>query len=274
LSPQPKSPDGKAEDLSIKAQRALLTTKLAKYESMLVTLTEKEEPVLFKSCQDTITATKEQVMALNTPHDQLKNLQAAIVRKQKWAEDLTSQASSIQIQQLGVQTEILNLQVHEKKLISMISQQTPLTDTEVTEDQFLQAQLALSSMAQQLAQQQAEMSRFFIQLQSVPGLPDDVLKLVPGLSPGSPAAPTPMVGQSAPCTPYRPPGISAHSPSSPIPPGMPSTMPSFDNVDMEDSETYGPYSLSASRASPYGNTAEQADQPQVFGDAAIPVIDA
>ena len=91
------------------------------------------------------------VMALNTPHDQLKNLQAAILRKQKLAEGLITQASSIQTQQQAVQTEIINFQILEKKWITQISQQTPLTDTEVTEDQYLHAQLALSSMQQQLA---------------------------------------------------------------------------------------------------------------------------
>ena len=151
-------------------------------------------------------------MALNTPHDQFKKIQAAILRKQKLAEDLTSQASSIQTQQQAVQTEIINSQGPEKKLIGQISQQTPLTDTEVTEDQFLQAQLALSSMAQQLAQQQAEMSRFFTQLQSIPGLPEDALKPMPAHSPGTPSAPTPLAGSPAPCTPYRPPGITAQSP--------------------------------------------------------------
>jgi len=101
LSPQPKSPDGKSDDLNIKAQRTFLTGKLAKYETMLTTLSEKEEPTLFKSCQDTIAATKDMVMALNSPHDQLKNLQAAILRKQELAEALTSQPSSIQTQNVS-----------------------------------------------------------------------------------------------------------------------------------------------------------------------------
>jgi hypothetical protein len=270
LSPQHRSQDGKPGDQSIKSQRALLATKLNKYQNMVSTLTETDDPVLFKSCQETIGGIKEQITALNTPHDRLKNLQALLTRKHKWAEHLISQASVIQSQQQQVQSEINGLQAQEKELIALISQPTS-NHMDVTEDQFLQAQLAMSSMSQQLAQQQAEMAKFITQLQSVPGLPEDVLKLVPGLLPGSPAAPTPLVGLAAPCTPYRPPGIHAHSP---VPPGMPTTVPSFDNEDLDDQDSYGPFSQSAFRASPYGNSVDSVEQTQVFGDTSKAAVDA
>jgi hypothetical protein len=193
-----------------------------------------------------------QIRSLNSPHDQLKNLQGAINRKQKIVSDLTSQSSALQNQILSINNEVLNLQEIEKKLIGQISQ-APISML-VNEDQYLQMQLRLGLMEQSMSQERSNMETFLSQLQAVPNLPEDAIKLMP-ITIGQ-AAPTSPLAASAPLSPPGPPASPGGSAK-----GMPTA---YDSLDLEDD--YGPLSSSPLRPSPYG-PAPAPQAPSVFGEA-------
>ena len=182
------SQDGES-DAPTKRSRQDLVNKLNLYINFQSSITESEDPVLFKSCQESILLVKEEIRSLNSPHDQLKNLQGAINRKQKIVSDLTSQSSALQNQILSINNEVFNLQEIEKKLIGQISQ-APISML-VNEDQYLQMQLRLSLMEQSTSQERSNMETFLSQLQAVPNLPEDAIKLMPI-----------TIGQAAPTAPW------------------------------------------------------------------------
>jgi len=242
------SQDGESEAPN-KFSRQALVNKLNRYIQLQRSITELEDPVLFRSCQESILSVKEEIRSLNSPHDQLKNLQGAITRKQKIVSDLTSQSSALQNQILSVNNEVLNLQEIEKKLIGQISH-APIS-MQVNEDQYLQMQLRLSLMEQSMRQERTNMDTFLSQLQAVPNLPEDAIKLMP-ITTGPAASPTPLA-PSAPLSPPGPPGSPGGSAT-----GMPTGYDSFDGED-----DYGPLSTTPSRPSPYGPAPQSSS---VFGE--------
>ena len=263
--------DGKPEE-SDKVKRSRLTTAINRYEKLLSLTNAEEDPVLFKSLQDHIADAKAAIIALNPPEDQLKNLQGAILRKQKIASNLTSQVSALQNQLQEVEAEVSSLQLMEKKLQDQLSYVRIVVDS-ADSDQLLQLKLQHSQLQSQFQSERKQMVELLQQLQTVPGMPENALALLP-LTLGVVAPSTP-VPESQPS--QTPPGISEPSQGKsdppiqhvvsptllhaqdPVPDGFPTGFEPLGENLMEADEPYGPSTTSHSRPSPYGTAAAATD---------------
>ena len=190
----------------ITKQKAELSLKIRRYESLLDEVTEAKDPAAFKLFTDIVADCKHRYILLNTPEDQLRNLRAAIARKNKLSVDLANQINSLMETLAEVKSKLaIDLQ-REQTLIAMTTI-VPLAELHLTDHpmvinspQYQHMQQSyedrLCNMAETLRQKEAQWANLCqgwnqqqTAAQSVLGIPEDVIRLMPVIAPVTFAAP-------------------------------------------------------------------------------------
>ena len=248
---QPMQLDGDAQTL-----RKTLVAKLQRYQQTLAGLHPTEDSQFVLRCKDVISETKQEIILLNTPQDQLRNLQAALARKQLVNEDLTVKINELQYLRATTTDEIAEMMLREKTLMTMIQNSPgmslPGADDQPTTEQFMLLQSQLSILHSQLNSERQLWGQQLQLLQSVPNLPEEAVMLLPVLAapdPHAPATPTGIPVHSAPGTP-----TAAATNPEPFANG-------FESFAVDDD--YGPGASASSQSR---------QRPQPYGPAAPTVI--
>ena len=247
LSQQPMHQDGDA-----KSHRAALVAKINRYQQMIAVLHPTEDDHFLQKCHGIIHATKQEIIQLNSPQDQLRNLQAAQARKASVEAALLAEIAEKQALLATVQDEIADNMLREKQLMAIVTTShgcdltLPGADLPTTE-QFMQVQGQLAALHSQFCLEKQQWNQQLQMLHAVPNMPEDAVKLLPILQPQAQTAP-PTPG-AAPESPLAEP--QRRNPEPPL-----TGYEAFNDSDDADVE-YGPGgtlapSLQWQRSTPYG----------------------
>ena len=262
LSQQPMLQDGDA-----KTHRAALVTKINRYQQLIAGLHPTEDEIFLQKFRGIIHDTKQEIIQLNSPQDQLKNLQAALARKATVEAALHAEIAEKQALLATVQEESADLMLREKQLMAIIMNLNgsglilPGADLPTTE-QYMQVQSQLAALHSQYSLEKQQWDQQLQMLHSVPNLPEDAVKLLPSPQPQAQAAP-PTPGTA----PLSPPAEPQRRNPEPLLTGY-EAFNDFEETDVE----YGPGgSLAPARSSPYGPA--PVDSAQAAAHASSPFLE-
>ena len=230
---------------SDKEHKAQLSGKIKRYEAALQALDPEVDQNAIKLCNEVIADAKQELIQMNSPQDQLRNLRSALSRKQALSDHLASQISLMMEDLDSVKQEITQMKDREVVLIGMITM-TPVQTTQSAgmEAQLQELQQQFTAMQYNFQLEKEQWHRQLSEAQSVQGCPDDVKKLLPVIIP-----PTPFLSPApgTPLQPLQPPQFQA---TAPPPPAMPTGFEPINGDDLDD--LYGPvFGPAQARSSPY-----------------------
>ena len=194
------------QDGNVKTERELLVSKLQRHIATLQHLSPIEDASLITQCQDIIRVTKEQLILLHSPQDQLRNVQSAIARNNILASDLSTKICNFQKQETLLKDKIAEMMLREQQLLAICQahdeQQLALSGPNTppdaegrpSQEQYMQLQAQLSALHCQYSADQATWKQQIRMLALVPNLPEDAVKLMPVIPDEAPAAPPTPTG--------------------------------------------------------------------------------
>ena len=240
------------QDGDAKTHRAALVTKINRYQQLIAGLHPTEDEIFLQKFRGIIHDTKQEIIQLNSPQDQLRNLQAAQTRKKSVENALLAEIAEKQALLATVQDEIADNMLREKQLMAIVMTSNgsdltlPGADLPTTE-QFMQVQGQLAALHSQYSLERQQWNQQLQMLHAVPNMPEDAVKLLPILQPqAQPAPPTPGAAPESPLA----------EPQRRNPEPLLTGYEAFNDSDEVDVE-YGPGGSSApslqwQRSSPYG----------------------
>lgn len=214
---------------------------------MIAALDPKEDGNTILQRRAVIEQAKRSIIALNPPQDQFRNLQPAMNRCQDKSLQLNLQTADLQQALLLVQNKLQGMSLQEEELIvqltiaSHIAVQQNAAGKQNYNAMSLQLQTQCAAMQQQMQSERSHMSSLIGPLQTLPGMTEEAIRLLPRTSTGHPAPPTPGV----PTQPVCPVTTSLDSDTEDA------TQSPIDGVDDRCEPVFGPVSLPFLRPGQY-----------------------
>ena len=248
------------QDGNAQTERELLVRKLQRHLATLEHLSPIEDASLITQCEEIIRTTKEQLILLHSPQDQLRNVQAAIARNQGLATALSSKICNFQRQETHLKDKIAEMMLREQQLQEICKSQVQLVaspetpedaDGRPSNEQFMQLQAQLSALHSQYSADHAAWKQQIHMLALVPNLPEDAVKLLPVIANEVLAAPPTPTGLQVPSDDEQD-----------LSPPADALLNGFETFnDRDDDDMYGPRappssSSLRSRSAPYAGSSE------------------
>ena len=161
--------------VSGKAAKERLSAQIKRQEAAIQSMDPVEDKTAIDLCLGIIERAKASLIALHPPQDQLRNLQAAMLRRTNLTTLLEQQIAKAQHQLQTVQSELSLMAQREASLIEKLTSSTRHIidpDKQSHEDRFLQLQFQMNSMASQMSHDQTQFASLITALRTTPNMPE------------------------------------------------------------------------------------------------------